>query len=337
MDKVNFNFNDVRAVKLIEDCINKLNLTLEGYIVLTEVGTGVYAYTPIIAALAGASKVIAVTRDSAYGKASETIRHCSGLLKSLNIFNVVTFETSRNLIEHIEEADIITNSGFLRPLNSELLKYAKESVVVPLMYEAWELRDTDVDISFCTKRQIKVAGTWENHPLIKVFDNVRILALKLCLAAGVEIHDNNIIVWSDDEFGEMAVSVFKALGANRVIMTTEISKIYDEGVNLDCIFIADYSEKRKIIGIDGIIDLKRLVNINSAISFVHLYGDVDPAYALENGFNIYPNKKGHSQVMTETLGHVGLKPIINLQTAGFKVAYEMLTDQLSDLSQPISF
>jgi hypothetical protein len=68
---------------------------------------------------------------------------------------------------------------------------------------------------------------------------------------------------------------------------------------------------------------------------VHLYGAVDCGYAQNKGLSVYPPKNGGAQVMSETLGYVGLKPIVNLQVAGFKVAQELLQNQLSDLSQPL--
>ena len=38
-----------------------------------------------------------------------------------------------------------------------------------------------------------------------------------------------------------------------------------------------------------------------------------------------------------TLGHLGITPIVNMQTAGLKVGQESLENNLSDLSQPINF
>ena len=56
-----------RAIEIIEQTIKRLDLKLNSYIVLTEVGSNNYIYTPIIPLLAGAEKVYAWTRDSSYG------------------------------------------------------------------------------------------------------------------------------------------------------------------------------------------------------------------------------------------------------------------------------
>jgi len=40
-------------------------------------------------------------------------------------------------------------------------------------------------------------------------------------------------------------------------------------------------------------------------------------------------------LMTYTLAHVGLNPLINLQVAGYRVAQEMLQGEYTNISQPI--
>lgn len=47
--------------------IEELDLNLLGATVLTEAGTNAYLLTPLIAAMAGADKVYAPARDSAFG------------------------------------------------------------------------------------------------------------------------------------------------------------------------------------------------------------------------------------------------------------------------------
>ena len=65
-----------REIVKIQQNILRLNLNLEGFEVLTEVGSGLYNYMPIIPLLAGAKKVMAWTRDSRHGTASDIIENC---------------------------------------------------------------------------------------------------------------------------------------------------------------------------------------------------------------------------------------------------------------------
>src|SRR5438034_8191063 len=61
--------NEPRVRWLMEKAIEAFELDLSGLVVLTEAATGYYQLTPLIAALAGADRVLALTRDSQFGPA----------------------------------------------------------------------------------------------------------------------------------------------------------------------------------------------------------------------------------------------------------------------------
>lgn len=324
-----------RGIKLIETAIKNLELDLTGLTVLTEVGSGQYLFTPIIAALAGAKRTYAFTRDSGYGKGADIVNDCKEILEGSINSGSIEFHVNFLREEIISKADIITNSGFLRPLNGDFLKNIKKDVVIPLMYEAWELRNADIDIDYCKENNIKVAGTWENHPGIKVFENVKILALKMAFEAGYEVFQNKIIVWSDDDFGENVKSAFQLAGASEVIVTTDFQFLINNLENVDFIFICDYDELKDYFGDNGLMNLNEMIKVNSNFGVVHLYGEVNIEILNKNNLYAYPMKSGAAQKMTFTLGHVGLKPIIDLQVAGFKVAQELINGNYSSLTQII--
>lgn len=58
---------------LVDETINKLDLRLKNFTVLTEAATGFYSLTPIIAAKAGAN-VIAVAKTSRFGNKVDIIK-----------------------------------------------------------------------------------------------------------------------------------------------------------------------------------------------------------------------------------------------------------------------
>lgn len=326
-----------RALKILQKIIAKLNLDLTSMIVLTEVGSGNYVYTPIIPALAGAKKVYAWTRDSVYGKGDQNREQCIEIASYCDISEKIEIVVNEQPINHIKTADIITNSGFLRPLNKKILKNTKKTCVIPLMYEAWELRKRDIDIAYCKDKGIKVAGTWESHPDISVFDAIGALCVKLALAAGFEIHQNNIIVWSNDLFGAKAAEAFRSLGAQSVRVTSSADEVYKNLEELDFLFLCAYNEHRQYFGAEGIFDLTKLKMINSTFGVVHLVGGVDNDELIEHGIDVYPNRRGYPMQMSETLGYLGLTPILNLLAAGFKVAEYMINDELSSIVQPITY
>lgn len=190
---VSLNIRHLRAIKIIEKNLKLQNLNLSGLTILTEVGSNNYLYTPIIAALANAKHVYAWTRDTVYGKGEVIKKECLEIAKALGISGKLTVEVNSTSADHIRTADIITNSGFLRPINAKFLEAVNEKCVIPLMYEAWEVRASDIEIEACKQKNIRVAGTWENHPTIRVFDSVGQLSVKLAHDAGFEVDRKSVV------------------------------------------------------------------------------------------------------------------------------------------------
>jgi len=327
------NIDTLRAFKIIHRVIENLDLNLNGKIVLTEVGSNNYIYTPIIAAMAGATQVIAWAKDSRYGQADKIIEECIALAKFLNLADAIIFRANKQPVEDIKMADVITNSGVLRPIDVNFVSHMKHNAVLPLMFEAWELREEDLDIKACKDKGIKVAGTWENHPEIKVFDYTGLLSVKLLLNAGVEIYDSNIVIWSSDHFGDIAQKTLKSLGAKNIWVTTKTDELYHLLPQVDAIYICNYSEERQFFGESGIFNIEHMISINNAFTLVHLYGNINAQFCKDNGLKFYPERDGKAKVMTETLGYVGLEPLLRLQVAGFKVAECLLENKESDLVQ----
>lgn len=327
-----------RALKIIQQVIGKLNLNLQGKTVLTEVGSGLFIYTPIIALMAGAEKVFAWTKDTPYGNADDIIETCKSILKIVSISDdKIVFSKNERPVEHIQQANIITNSGHIRPLDKSFLEHVNPAnTVIPLMYEKWELRHSDIDIDYCLANHIKVAGTWENHPDLKIFDYCEQLILKICFEAGYEIAQNKIIIWSDDHFGALAERGFKSLGASNVIKTTDLNVLYENVSQADFIFFCDYLSKRNLIGIAAEIDLDRIIKINNSIGIVHLSGSIDNDDVKKKNISIYPDQKGYPVRMTFTLAHLGLTPVLHLQAAGLKVGELLYKNIPSELVQIIN-
>ena len=323
-----------RVLSKIKNKIRELELDLTGYTILTEVGSSEYVFTPIIAALANADKIFAYTRNSRHGLAKENILKCNKILNSIGLHDKVEFYTGKVNKKHLEKADIITNSGFLRPLDENKLKHVKSTSVIPLMYEKWELRDSDIDINYCKKNNIKVAGTSENHPSLLVFNHVGPLAIKMALNAGYEVYENKIIVWSDDHFGKVVKEAFLNIGAKEVILTTDEIVLEQNFKNVDFIFICDYDEIREY-GTEEFINFDYLSNKNKNFGVVHLYGKINYDKHKNSLTNIYPPFDGSPSLMTFTLSHVGINPIVNLQVSGFKVAESLKKKNKCDFAQII--
>lgn len=322
-----------RARRIIIETAKALDLDLKGRTVLTEVGTHNYLFSPIVPALCGAEKVYALAKDNAYGKAYEVIQECRQICDKLDLRNVHFLEQTIPT-EILPEIDILTNSGNLRPINKSLLQYCKKDLVIPLMYEAWEFRNSDIDIDYCKDHGFKVAGTWEDHPVLQVFRYSGLLAMKMAFNAGFEIEGNHIFVWSNDNFGKVISEKFIEEGG-KVTLSNDPTLFYQMLPDLDFVFLADYFMEGSYLSNGGILDASRVVELNPDIVFVHLFGNVDYKYCLEQTIEVFPKYDGKRHVMSYTLGYIGLIPILRLQVGGYRVAFELLENKTSDLTQAL--
>jgi len=310
-----------RIGRLVNDTVAVLDLDLTGLTVLTEVGSGPYLLTPLIALIGGAKHVFAWTRDSAYGLADSIVADCIGLANQLGI-SVAELEFALNdrPPEHVAAADIITNSGFIRPIDASLLGNARKNrVVIPLMFEAWEWRDDDVDREYCAQHGILLGGTFENYEPLRIFDQCGLLAVKLLLEAGLEVVGNNIVIFSSDQFGPVVESALKCAGAEAATYS-DPQAAYLDMADADALLLCDYHESRPFFGEGGIFDLARLTSIAKGLTVVHMMGDVDFELVHGSGFTVFPERQGRPRSMTYTLAYLGPRPVIQLQTAGLKVA-----------------
>ena len=108
--------NLARTAQLIKQAVSKLELDLSGLTVLTEAASGPYVVTPVIAAMAGAKRVLAITADSSYATADEVIHQTRSLESMCGLPQRVEIFQERQL-GLFAEADIVTNLGFVRPLS----------------------------------------------------------------------------------------------------------------------------------------------------------------------------------------------------------------------------
>ncbi|MBV8078339.1 MAG: hypothetical protein JO284_18150, partial [Planctomycetaceae bacterium] len=167
--------------------IGRCRLDLSGATVLTEAATGAYVVTPVLAAMSGAKRVFAIARPSRFGTVQDVTDQTLGVAHAAGVPGIIEVITERSP-EVIAQADVITNTGHVRPIDSEMVAGMKPTAVVPLMYESWEFRASDVDLDACRQRRISVAGTNERHPAVDVFSYLGIMAVKLLLDAGVAVY-----------------------------------------------------------------------------------------------------------------------------------------------------
>jgi hypothetical protein len=336
-DKNSAATND-RAIRHIKEWIQRMDLNLTGMNVLTEAATGNFAASPSVALMAGAQHVFAWARDSRHGSAEAGVKQVRGLLSSAGISEKrVTFACNQRPQEHVAASDLILNSGHVRPINRLLLNSARtKKTTVALMYDAWEFRDTDVDLGACSEAGIGLAGVNESDEQINIFKTCGQLALKMAFDAGYEVAFNRILVWSDDQFGRVVADAFRQAQANEVLTTTEVRILKQESGRLDFIFICDYCEEHEIIGTNGILPISALSLSGCMPGIVHLCGALDAKWGAAQGLNVYPLRRGMAKKMTFTLDELGPSVSIGLQVAGIRAAVACHRGEECSFSQKLA-
>lgn len=314
--------NRRRVNRLMRSIIADLDLDLRGITVLTEVATGPFVVTPLIAGLAGADRVFAVTRDSIYGTADEVNKLVEGWAGELGIDNKVTPSTCPAR-DFAAQSNIVTNLGFVRPIDRNLIERLPDDAAIPLMWEPWEYRPDDVDLHACRQRGIPVLGTVETHPRLGVFEYLGMLAVKLLHEADIEVSRAEILLIGSDPFGGFAESGLRAAGAkvNRLALTGDEGVVIRDAVPLlsdaDALVLYEHKSRCCLIGEDAGIPAGLIAELG--IPVIHICGVVDEAALRKAGVHKVPAKEVKPGYMSVTTGYLGPRPVVDLHAAGLKV------------------
>ena len=330
--------------------VEALNLDLKGKTVLTEAASGAYVVTPLLAALAGA-KVYAFTRTTRYGTVEEIFANTSKFMDESSRKLDITL-IDKITPEVIAQADVITNSGHLRPLNEEKLQYAKDSVVIPLMYEAWEWRDADMDIDYVRKRGFKIGATNERHPEVDVFNYLGDMALKQIFDAGITPYKNKFVLICNNDFGPfIAKVVSKVCDGLAVIDKNENRDRYNlpnvewignfpevkipaKYKDAEAVIFTAYPFDQSWIGENTAINIKQIKAEFSDPYILRYCGDADPEAMNKEGIRYFPAvvHSGHMGVLPSAVGY---DPIIRLQAGGLKSAEALITGNYKHNNIPV--
>lgn len=319
---------ELRCRRLVEQAISQFSLNLQDYVVLSENATGYYILTPMIAALAGAKKVYALSRDSVYGTAKEACNTAISLAHRWGVSDRVSILFSRE-DDRIGEADIVTNLGFVRPIDASFLRRLKSTAVIPLMWETWEYRNEDLDLRECRRLGIPVLGTDEHHPLLKTFEYIGHVALKLLFDLDIEVFGSKILVIGSGEFGKITSNTLNAAGAQVTLLNPQIweSTLHKFPRNIlreaDALVVVEHRDPKILIGTHGLIDAGDLYSLNPGLVIAHICGGIDRASIKKVGIGFYPNEIASPGYMSVTTEYLGPKPLIGLHAAGLKIGEEL--------------
>jgi hypothetical protein len=294
--------------------IERCNLQLQNAIVLTEAATGAYAVTPVLAAMSGAEKVFALTHSSRYGTVEQVKAETLQLASIAGVSKSIEFITEKKQ-DIFAQADIITNSGHVRPINAQMIGWMKPTAVIGLMYEAWEFRLEDLDLAACRQREIDVVGVNERHPSVDVFSFLGIMAVKLLLDAGIAVYTSNILLLCDNPFSDFIERGLVQAGATVETVNTLTAAPTDK--TYDGILVALQPQAEPAL---SALDAAAIAKYWSGALVAQYWGDIDRSAFLSHNIPLWPEvepKPGHMGILPSA---VGPEPIIRLQTGGLKAA-----------------
>jgi hypothetical protein len=321
-----------RVDRLMRSAISAMDLDLTGITVLTEAASGFYSTTCLMAGLAGARRVVAITRDSEWGPSDVVVEEVQASAERLGIADRLQFESEVTPLV-VRNCNLVTNLGFVRPLNDRMMSALPNDAAVSLMCEPWEVRLSDVDIVSAIRRAVAVAGTNESHMLVRTLDYLGPLAGKLMLEAKKEIVESEVLVVASEPFAKPIRDWLLSAGASRVDLklpsnsSLEVSARFG---HLDAVLVAHMGKNSLGVGEHNSLSPSLLADFGAALLVIA--GDLDPKPFRDAGVEVFPFNPRSVGTMWITTSAVGPRPVVNLHCAGLKVGELMIRARRMGLS-----
>lgn len=303
-----------RLCRLMRSAIDEAGLDLTDITVLTEAASGAYMVTPVIAAMANARHVHAVTRSTVYGSAVEITERTMRLASHAGVADRISI-TEEIPADILPEVDLVTNSGHLRPIDAAIIEQLPQRAVIALMFETWEFRAHDIDASACRRRGIPVVGVNERHPAVDVFSYLGPLAVKLLHDAGLPVYRSSIAVLCDNEFDHSIMQGLAGLGA-RVHCVANVRDLHADSWDAVLVALQPGTSPRVDVG-----EAAHLAAVAAPETLVaQFWGDVNREAVESVKLRMWPPvspPRGHMAIL---LSSIGPEPIVRLQTGGLRAA-----------------
>lgn len=319
----------LRRLNWIDKLIDKYNLDLFGLTVFTEFGTNDYMYPGAIAAIAGAEKVYAYNQNIEFDKSLTS----KSLVSTYPFYYLNSKYNLRyvNSRDHVKEADIITNSGLVRPITSQDVSNMKNTAVIALMMNDDQVREGDIDIDACNRKWIELVAT--NEEQAGILDSMGFKLLKALFDAGLSVWNDKYLLLSIEPYSKYYENI---LDRNNVKYSRSTFENLSE---YDAIIVANHCHKANNdfvwIGRENcddkksVISAERILEENPSIKIINISGTIDSYWINRSGINLYPaysTKKGHSAINGSYLGYkVVFETIVASLKAAEQVARKRLT------------
>lgn len=306
-------------------------LDLRGRVVITECANDAYAVTAA-AALAAGAEVHAFGRSSRYATFAQASDDVRALATALGADLSGLHLTDDASTIPWSRVDLVTNSGHLRPLSADRLELLPDHAVIALMFEAWELRDGDIDVATAHRRGLTIVGVDEHHPACASFELVGSLAVSESMRQRWSLDGARVLVVSDNAFQAPVLRALRRAGADAVscdprgcVTTAGHVAVGADAVDhaFDLAVVATTPGKVAADGARGPTSPQRLAALlvqAGVYGVVQLWGDIDRELAEAEGVHFGPAAApapGHQAV---PMNGAGFEATVRLQVGGLAAA-----------------
>ena len=311
--------------------VEKYDVDCSGLTILTEAASGAYFYNPLIPIIANANKVITFCRPSHYGSVEDIRTKMFEAYGSLGLGEKFEFITKLEA-SVLEQVDLITNSGHLRPFGANFIKSLRDTAVISLMWEPWEMREGEIDLVAARKKGILIMGTNEHDPPCDMRPYSFLAALRLLMDLKVSIAEDNLLIMGDQRTLALAIADgFRKQGYATKSMTLEMAEnqnLLEESLDwASVILIAEHADKRLLLGREGIIRSEQVI-AGKVASVGLISGLIETDDLLEANIAVLPKKAVPQGYMAYSPSELGCFPVMNLFSAGVKVGQAMVRARL---------
>ena len=333
-----------QVLRLIRRAIERHRLDLSGLRVLTEAGVGYRRVTPAIAALAGATEVYAVARDSVQASRRDADKQTEYIVRLAGVQERVRVFPSR-LQAPLAGVDIVTDLPGVRPIDEAIVRNVADTAAVTLMRGVAHWRTADVDVATCRRSAMAVAGVDEDG--IDLYRYFAMEAVWGLLQLGVEVVGATVLVAGDGPaYAKVARGLAQA-GARVLVAAPEgagrVSLYGGEKVGdglgdtaargrlaeADALVLCPAQPDVRTVGPGGWIDAAALAAAAPHLAVVCLAGELDRRGLAGAGLRSWPGDGGGAS-------HDLLpQPLVELHTAGLKVG-EVMTRARRRGSSPLA-
>ena len=335
-----------RIYKIAREYISEFDLNLKDLTVFTEAASGYYLFTSIICSMANAKMVYAITKDSVWGKAEDIKSQTRRLAYQWGCEDNIKVVEEKSA-EIISMCDIITNTGFVRPIDDQIISWMKATAVVPLMWETWEYRPGEIDLDSCREKGILVMGTDEENRLAR-FQFSGYLAWHLLFKSKIEVFKNRIFIFGSGPIGKAVNEVFYN---NKIeyrwssfdpsppgkfkefyIPSNDKAAILAFISSADAIICVEHFYNKPVIAENGVVTPEEILQANDTALLLYLCGSIDYEKIKALGITIYPDRKVPFGYYTTSSYELGPRAVLQLSVAGLKVGEAMARARLKGMN-----